>query len=279
MAIHTSTPRTTARGRPTVNAVRTDSAAREPSLRPVRTFALVALPVGWAILSIPLLLGLPVDPFVLLTVLFALLIPALLITRREAGGTEVRALLRDAVRLPRPLWWGLAAVTVIPTVTWLAAAALGGAQPLTSALVVAYLVDLVVAAVLVNVWEETAWTGLVQRRLAARWGAVRGSAATAALFAGIHLPLAFQGRITVTNVLLGVAVLFATAIGLRLVIGYVDGWSSRSVLTIGLLHASFNGAAGLVDPGHDWVRLAVTVVIGLALAAFAGRRRRTHATS
>jgi hypothetical protein len=80
-------------------------------------------------------------------------------------------------------------------------------------------------------------------------------------------------------VLLGVAVLFATAIGLRLVIGYVDGWSSRSVLTIGLLHASFNGAAGLVDPGHDWVRLTVTVVIGLALAAFAGRRRRTHATS
>jgi hypothetical protein len=50
------------------------------------------------------------------------------------------------------------------------------------------------------------------------------------------------------------------------------------VLTIGLLHASFNGA-GLVDPGHDWVRLAVTVAIGLALAAFAGRRRRTHARS
>jgi hypothetical protein len=93
---------------------------------------------------------------VLPTVLCALLIPALLITRREAGGTEVRALLRDAVRLPRPLWWLLAAVTVIPAVTWLAAAALGGAQPLNSAPVVGYLVDLMVGAVLVNIWEETA---------------------------------------------------------------------------------------------------------------------------
>lgn len=152
MVIYSSTPRRPAPGRPAGSAVPTDAAAREPSLRPVRTFALVALPLGWAILSIPLLLGLPVDPFVLLTVLFALLVPVLLITRREADGAEVRALLRGAVRLPRPLWWGLAAVTAIPAVTWLAAAALGGAQPLTSALVVAYLVDLVVAAVLVNVW-------------------------------------------------------------------------------------------------------------------------------
>lgn len=275
MVIYSSTPRMPAPGRPATSAIPTDAAAREPSLRPVRTFALTALPLGWAILSVPLLLGLPVDPFVLPTVLFALLVPALLITRREAGGTEVRALLRGAVRLPRPLWWGLAAVTAIPAVTWLAAAALGGAQPLTSALVVGYLVDLVVAAALVNVWEETAWTGFAQRRLAARWGAFRGSVVTAALFAGIHLPLAFQGRITVTTVLVGVAVLFVTAIGLRLVIGYVDGWSSRSLATIGLLHASFNGAADLVDPGHDWVRLAVTVAIGLVLAALAGRRRVT----
>lgn len=208
------------------------------------------------------------------TVLFALLVPALPITRREGGSTQVRALLRDAVRLPRPLWWAFAAVTVIPAATWLVAAALGVAEPLTSTLLVGYLVDLVVAAALVNIWEETAFTGFAQRRLTARWGVIRGSAATAALFAGIHLPLAFQGQITVTNVLLGAAVLVATAIGLRLIIGYVDGWSSGSLLTIGLLHASFNGAAELVEPAHDWVRLAVTVAIGLAIVALAGRRRR-----
>jgi membrane protease YdiL (CAAX protease family) len=278
MAIHTSTPPAPASGHTTAHAGPADAISRPPSLRPVRTFALVALPLGWAILSVPLLLGLPVDPFVLPTVLLALLVPAVLITRREAGGAGVRALLRDAVRLPRPAWWGLAAVTVIPAMTWIAAATLGAALPFSTDLVVTYLVDLVVAAMLVNIWEETVWTGFAQRRLAARWGAVRGSAATAALFAGIHLPLAFQGRITATTVLLGVAVLFATAIGLRLIIAFADGWSAGSLLTIGLLHASFNGAADLIDAGHDWVRLTVTVAIGLTLAVFAGWRRRSRPT-
>ena len=251
--------------------------ARAPSLRPVGTFALVALPLGWLILSIPLLLGLPVEPFALLTTLFALLVPALVITRRQAGGTAVRALLRDAIRPPRPLWWVLAAVTVIPTLTWLIAAALGVAEPLSPGIMVGYsgyAVGVVVSALLVNVWEEVAWTGFAQRRLMARWGVIRGSAATATLFAGIHLPLAFQSPVTVSNVLLGVAVLIGIAIGLRLIIGYVDGWTGGSLLTIGLLHASFNGTAVLVDPAHDWVRWAVTVAIGLALAATAGRRRR-----
>ena len=250
---------------------------RSPSLRPVRTFALVALPLGWSILSIPLLLGLPIEPFALLTTIFALLLPSLLITRREAGGGAVRALLRDAIRLPRPLWWVLAAVTVIPTITWLVANALGAAEPLTADLMIGYngyLVGLVVAALLVNVWEETAWTGFAQRRLMAAWGLIRGSAATAALFAGIHLPLVFQRPITASSFLLGVAVLIGTAIGLRLIIGYLDGWTGGSLLTIGLLHASFNSTALLVDPAYDWVRLVVTVAIGVALAATAGRRRR-----
>ena len=251
--------------------------ARTLSLRPVRTFALIALPLGWSILSIPLLLGLPIEPFALITTLFALLLPSLLIIRRESGGSGVRALLRDAIRLPRPLWWVLAAVTVVPTITWLVANALGGAEPLTTELMIGYsgyVVGVAVAASLVNVWEETAWTGFAQRRLMARWGVIRGSAATAALFAGIHLPLVFQGPITASSVLLGVAVLIGTAIGLRLIIGYLDGWTGGSLLTIGLLHASFNSTAVFVAPSYDWLRWAVTVAIGLTIALTAGRRRR-----
>lgn len=281
-AAHATAPGTATPTAGTGGTLRAGSAAdyggsaRRPSLRPVRMFALISLPLGWAILSIPLLLGLEVEPFVLPTVLFALLIPALLITRREAGMAGVRALLRDAVRLPRPLWWGLAAVAVVPAVTWFAAAALGVAEPLTAELLIGYqgfLVTVVIGVALINVWEETAWTGFVQRRLMARWGVIRGSAATAALFAGIHLPLAFQGEITVANVLLSVAVLMGLAVGLRLIIGYLDGWTAGSLFTIGLLHASFNGTAVLIEPGYDWVRWAVTAAIGLALAATAERRR------
>jgi membrane protease YdiL (CAAX protease family) len=68
------------------------------------------------------------------------------------------------------------------------------------------------AALIINIWEETAWTGFVQRRAMARWGTVNGSLATAVLFAGIHAPLAFHGATSARHVALGFAALIATGI-------------------------------------------------------------------
>ena len=247
------------------------------SLRPLLLFAAIALPVGWVTLSVPVALGLAQEPFVLLALVLGLILPALLLTARESGRPGMRALLRDAVRLPRPLWWAPVAALALPATVWAAASTVGGAQPLTSELLVDFAVALVTVAVIVNVWEEMAWTGFVQRRSMARWGVLGGTLVTGVLFAGIHLPLAFDGATAAGDVLLGVAVLLATGIGLRLLIAGVDAWSGRSLLTAGVLHAAFNASADLINPDHDWVRYVVTVVLGLVFLAALLSARGRHA--
>lgn len=245
-----------------------------PNLRPLLLFTAVALPVGWVLLTVPVLLDLPQEPFVLAALVLALILPALVLTARESGRAGVLALLRDAVRVPRPLWWALLAALALPSIVWSAAAAMGGAEPMTSTLLVDFAVALVAGAVIINIWEEMAWTGFVQRRSMARWGLVGGSLVTAALFALIHLPLAFDGASDAGDVLQGVGILVGTGIGLRLLIAGLDSWSGRSLLTVGILHASFNTTADVIDPDYDWIRLTTTVLLGLAALAVVVRSRR-----
>lgn len=101
-----------------------------------------------------------------------------------------------------------------------------------------------------------------------------GSVATALVCVGIHLPLAFDGSADARDVAVGVTALVAVGIGLRFLIAGVDTWSGRSLLTVGVLHASFNTTAVLLEPGYDWVRYAVTVVLGLATMSLLLARRR-----
>lgn len=242
-----------------------------PARRPLFMFAAVALVAGWVTLSLPILLDLPQEPFVLITLLVGLVVPALVLTGRESGAAGMRALLRDAVRLPRPLWWGPVAALALPALVWAVASPLGGGEPATASLLVGFTVQFLSSLLIINIWEEMAWTGFVQRRAMTRWGLTRGSILTAFLFAGIHLPLAFYDVEGASDVLLGVALLVSTGIGLRLLIARLDTWSGHSLLTVGILHASFNATYSLIDPSFDWIRLGVTVLLGLAVLV-SGRR-------
>jgi membrane protease YdiL (CAAX protease family) len=251
------------------------SAPRDGDIKPLLAFTAVAIPVGWVLLSVPVALGLPQEPFVLAALLLGLVTPAVLLTARTTGRVGVRALLRDAVRLPRPTWWLAPALLGIPVLSWLTGAALGAARPFSGGLVADVAIQLLASALIINIWEEMAWTGFVQRRAMARWGTVTGSVVTAAFFAGLHLPLAFAGAASAGDVLVGVAQLVGTGIGLRFLVAGIDRWSGGSLLTVGLLHASFNATGSLLAPGSDPVRLALTVVAGLlALAVLQLRSRR-----
>ena len=244
-----------------------DGAAR----RPLIIFAAVALPLGWIFLSTPLWTPFNDQPGVLATLFLGLLVPALVLTGRELGRAGIGRLIRDAVRPPRPLWWLPVAALTLPVVVWLAAIPLGGARPLTAGLLVDFAIKLATGALIINIWEEMAWTGFVQRRAMARWGLVGGSMATAVLFAGIHLPLAFLGAGGIRDVLVRVGILLASGIGLRLIIAGLDSWTGRSLLTVGLLHASFNTTPDLLDPSYDWLRYTVTVLLGLVALVVARR--------
>ena len=52
-------------------------------------------------------------------------------------------------------------------------------------------------------------------------------------------------------------------VGLRLLIGAFDEWGQRSILALGLVHATFNASAELVDSDYDWLRYLATVGLGL----------------
>jgi membrane protease YdiL (CAAX protease family) len=235
--------------------------------RPLMIFLIAALGVGWPLLTLSTRVQ-PDGPFLLATVLLGLTLPALVLTHRQGGRAGVRALLRDCVRPPTRWWWLLLAAFTLPALTWTVGAALGGAQPLTWGLAAFYTADLIIGALIINIWEEMAWTGFFQRRAATRWGPVGGSLITAAFFAAIHLPLALHGAHTATQVTTNLLYLVGVAIAVRLLIARVDPWSGRSLLLVGLLHSSFNATENVLQPQFFWVRIVVTIALGIAVTAF-----------
>jgi len=248
---------------------KTTTHAGELDTRSLRPFVGVALPVGWVLLSIPLVTDLPVEPFVLATLLFGLVTPALVLTRRDRR-TSIRALLRDCWRTPRPLLV-LPALLVIPVITWAVAGPDG--SDVDGGVVVGLAVNIVSSVLIVNLWEEMAWAGFVQRRAALRWGAVGGAVATAAMFTGIHLPLAFYGAEDASDVLVNVGAMVVSGIGMRFLIAAFDHWGRGSILVLGVLHASFNATGSFLHDEDDWVRYVVTLALGAAAVSIPSVRR------
>ena len=113
-----------------------------------------------------------------------------------------------------------------------------------------------------------AWTGFFQRRAAPRWGAVGGALVTSVFFTAIHVPLAFAGADGPRDIASNLILLAGVAIGVRLLVARVDPWCGGSLLTIGVLHSSFNASETLLDADHFWVRIAVTIAVGIGLVAF-----------
>jgi membrane protease YdiL (CAAX protease family) len=248
------------------------------SMRPLVMFAAFALVVGGVLLALSTVVE-PDGPFLLAAVLGGLALPALVLTGRETGAAGVKALLRDCVRLPRSWWWLVLAGFGLPALAWIVGAALGGAQPLTWSLLGFYAVDLLIGALVINIWEEMAWTGYFQRRAMGRWGVVVGSIVTAAFFTALHVPLAFDGAASAGEVWWNVLLIAGVGAGLRLLIARVDAWSGGSLLTVGVLHSSFNATESVLDPAYDWVRIVVTVVVGVALVAVGRGRGRGAVTA
>ena len=116
-----------------------------------------------------------------------------------------------------------------------------------------------------------AWTGFAQRRAMARWGTTGGSLVTAALFTGIHVPLAFDGARSAAQVASNVLLIAGVATGVRLLIGRVDAWTGRSLLTVGVLHSSFNSTELLLHQDYYWLRIVLTIAVAVVVTATARR--------
>jgi membrane protease YdiL (CAAX protease family) len=227
------------------------------SRHPVASFLVVAYAIFWASWMPVLFLGAPPRPFTAIGALLGLALPAFVVTAATEGRAGVLDLLRRTLRWRVGIGWYLLAALAIPLGALLLAPILLGPAPLQafgenwSLLFTAFLPQLVLALVTVQLFEELGWSGFVQHRLQARHGALRATLLVALAFAFLHLPTYLRTPISGASAVRDLSVLAIVipfAIVFRILIAYAYNRTAYAVLIAAITHASFNEASELIAP-------------------------------
>jgi membrane protease YdiL (CAAX protease family) len=270
--------------------------------RPVTAFLIMAFAIAYPVMSLPALavhrvipggplldrLPFPPDEIAgLMLTMFALLPSAMFVTWAANERQGIISLFKRVARWRFGIGWWLAVLAGLPVLTVVFTLILGGS--LKSIDPVGLFWDqlrlLLINFILVNLWEETAWAGVMQTRLERRHNIFVAAALTAVPFGLIHVPLAFLSQITLASVLISLAAYILLGLFLRPLIGIVLRGSRDSLLAAGLMHSVFNrtnndnGIAAALLNGQLYrlgILIAVVVLIA-ALALVAGRRRLNKA--
>lgn len=237
------------------------------------------LAVGIPILAIPAVFG-GEDGLFILILVYVVLLGGAIMTARRTGAGGVRRLFSGALHW-RIGWRNWAIVAgAIPAATIAVAAVTGTyVSPPDGWLSILgdYLfLTFVFGALIVNIFEETAWQGLVQRNLARRHGVVKAALLTSVPFAAVHLPLSFVGDVTLTEALVASTFLIVVAPVMRYVMGRTDHATGGSLLAVGVMHASFNasGQLGVVD--GDWQYAGGLAIVAALLLLIDVARARSR---
>lgn len=256
---------TTPAGTPT----RTTGSGGVAARRPLTTFLVLALGIGWVSLGIPVALGIDSSPFLIL-MLLGLLVPSLLVTRAADGWPGVRHLLARAFQWRFSLVRWAVVVFAMPAITLALSAATGTlVDPAGGWLAMTgwYLFNtLIFGALLANLWEETAWAGFAQTRLMARHGLILSSLLTAVPFALIHIPLYVADAATALELARNLALLFALAPVYRYLLGVHMLETRGSVLAVGIQHAAWNASVDLEAVDGAWQVIVAVIVLTVLVA-------------
>lgn len=212
---------------------------------PVAAMLLLMFAVGWAFLIPAAVAGLPLIPFPLLGAVFlAQLGSALLVTWAADGWSGVRGLLGRVFRWQvNPAWYAVA-LLLIPVVSlaWTAAVFGGGAihALFTNRSVILDYLNALTILPIVSLWEEMAWMGVVQARLAAYRGSLLAAVITGPLFGLLHMPLSLGKPIG--PLLLTMGALIGFAIPFRILLGWIYNVTGGSVLLVALTHLTFDAS-------------------------------------
>jgi len=246
--------------------------------RSVIRFVLAVVAIGIPLLTIPVVTGLPAEPF-LLVLVYGLYLGGAVLTARRAGPGGIRRLFAGVLHWR--IGWGnwAFAVASIPLATVAVALVVGNFTVPSDgwALTIGnYLfLTFIFGALIINIFEETAWQGLVQRNLTRDYGPLRAAALTAVPFALVHIPLSFIGDVTTGEALVATALLFIFAPAMRYLMGRLDIASGGSLLAVGVMHATSNASAQLGLTSGGWEHVAGLAIVALvALAADSLRRSR-----
>ena len=256
---------------------------------PVAAMLILMFVIGWGFLIPAALLGVPLIPIPLLGAIFlAQLGPAVLVTWAGRGWPAVRQLFGRVFRWRVNLVWYALALFLIPVLTYLWTAAVFGGGALNAlftdrSLILSYLSSLSILP-LVSLWEETAWMGIVQARIATYRSALIAAAITGPLFGLLHMPL--QLGQPVGTFLFTMAALMIFGIPFRIVLGWMYNVTGGSILIVALVHVTFDATNNnpifvaaspgqiVLQPGGGAVQL---VVLAWAIAVLILSRGRLGA--
>jgi membrane protease YdiL (CAAX protease family) len=211
----------------------------------------------------------------------AVLVPAAFWVARQADGPGRLALVGTRMRRWRigtRAW--LLALVALPAATVLTGMALGRSASLSVPDLLAQLGALAVAVVVINLWEETMWAGVLQTRLEVDHRLPVAAFLVAVPFALLHVPLHFvEGPFTLGGALAQFAALLVLGSVVRLLFGLVLRSLDDSLLALAVFHASFNSAnneegigASVLGPDHQG--FALLAVLGLLAGVALAHRGR-----
>jgi uncharacterized protein len=262
---------------------------------PIAAFLLLALGSVYVLSVIPILmqydvipgknfparLGLDMERFSAAVLTLLLFGSALLVTYLDGGRRAVRQLFRRILRWRVGIGWWLVAIVALPMLTVIIAVLLGDLSVLPSRNVLwRELLGILVAFLLINLWEEAAWAGFLQTRLERRHNFFLAAFLTGIPFAAIHMPLqVITGEVrSAVDFAVGFALLMVLVIFVRSLFGMVLRGAANSLLLVALTHTFFNrsnntdGIAADILPGGDSRQIAallativLTIVLGLVL--------------
>ncbi len=235
---------------------------------PVLAYLILAYAVCWVIFLVPLLskegisllsYNIPtVLPFVLLASVVGLTGSAFTVTAVVDGRVGLRALASRYVRWRVGIQWYLLAFFGLPLVAILGLCVGYGFAPFQALphqlpAVLSYVIQVVLAAALVNLWEETGWTGFMFTRLQPHYGALVASILVAVCFGGIHFPLLFvtgavtTGRLSPSLFFLALLELLVLgSVPVRVLAAWLYNNVKGSLLLLGLFHAALDTTTGAV---------------------------------
>jgi membrane protease YdiL (CAAX protease family) len=218
----------------------------------------------------------------LLTLLVALFPAAVLVTAVEGGKSAVWMFFRRIFRWRIGLAWWLVVVGSLPALTVAIALMMGDSLRTPSARVLGgEVVGMMVAFLLINLWEEAAWAGFLQTRLERRHNLFVATLLTIIPFAAIHVPLRMINGAT-TPAELAQAFLFLLILGVivRPLMAIALRATGDSIFAVALLHTMFNRsnnidgiAADLLSgPNRSTAALIATLLLTVAVGISVRRR-------
>jgi uncharacterized protein len=226
----------------------------------------------------------PVELINLPASLFGSALAGFIVAWATGGKEGMRELRRRIFRWRVNPGWYLAIIAGVPTLAFLSASDWLGVKTFDfvthqlPAFGVTYLIQAVIIAGLVSLWEEAGLTGYATNELQEHRSPLMAVLVVAPLWALMHVPAFFIPALgtgsgtTAADFFLSLGILTAAALAVRVIVTFIFNSTGRSVLLVAVFHGAMNSTQSTLTntlPGYSSLYLLVGMgVVAVLLIVF-----------